>query len=372
MRAGKGGQVAVAGTVDKDFAEDGAAAGFGFDQQCLDAAIVVHDDAGGERVKQNVDLVRQQQIVGRAFIRGGVVGLRQNFAEHEMRRVEAAEFVDARQQIVGDAMHDLFDLAMHVGMQAAEIGDAGRRAHAAEKAVAFDQQARCGRAGRRRPRPPVRPVRHPAPRRHNRRRFRSGVRGSIRCEGLAAIVEFPKVGHAQGGLQWPPPSPLLRRLARRQRISECSMGLVVLIIGLAVFLGSHLFITRRDARAAAIAQLGVVGYRALFSVVSIVGLALIVWGYGEYRAHEWIAVWTPPAFMRHITITLMLLASISIVATFIPSHIKMKLKHPMLTSGEDLGAGASVGARRSRFDPAVRFVSGLGRVRAHCRQAARR
>lgn len=110
------------------------------------------------------------------------------------------------------------------------------------------------------------------------------------------------------------------------------MGLVVLIIGLVVFLGSHLFITRRDARAAAVAQLGLTGYRALFSVVSIIGLALIVWGYGEYRAHEWIAIWTPPAFMRHITELLMLLASICIVATYIPSHIKTRLKHPMLTA----------------------------------------
>ena len=110
------------------------------------------------------------------------------------------------------------------------------------------------------------------------------------------------------------------------------MGLVVLIVGLVVFLGSHLFITRRNARAGAIARLGLNGYRALFSVVSIIGLALIVWGYGEYRAHEWIAVWTPPAFMRHITITLMLLASVVIVAAFIPSHIKTWLKHPMLVA----------------------------------------
>jgi uncharacterized membrane protein len=110
------------------------------------------------------------------------------------------------------------------------------------------------------------------------------------------------------------------------------MGLVVLIIGLAVFLGSHLFTTRRDARDRAIAQLGAGGYRALFSLVSIVGLGLIVWGYGEYRVHEWMAIWTPPTFMRHITITLMLLASIAITAVFIPSRIKMKLRHPMLVA----------------------------------------
>lgn len=110
------------------------------------------------------------------------------------------------------------------------------------------------------------------------------------------------------------------------------MGLAILFIGLAVFAASHLFVTRREARAAAIARLGASGYHIAFSVVSIVGLALIVWGYGEYRATGWIDVWTPPTFMRHISVLLMLFASIFMVATFIPSHIKLRLKHPMLTS----------------------------------------
>ena len=62
----------------------------------------------------------------------------------------------------------------------------------------------------------------------------------------------------------------------------------------------------------------------------MIGLAIIVWGYGEYRAHGWIQVWSPPAFMRHITVGLMLFAVIFFTAAFIPSHIKAKLKHPML------------------------------------------
>ena len=78
------------------------------------------------------------------------------------------------------------------------------------------------------------------------------------------------------------------------------------------------------------ARLGQNGYRALFALVSIVGLALIVWGYGQYHAHELIQVWSPPAFMRHITVGLMLFAVIFFTAAFIPSHIKAKLKHPML------------------------------------------
>ena len=107
------------------------------------------------------------------------------------------------------------------------------------------------------------------------------------------------------------------------------MGLAVLVLGLAVFIGAHTFVTFRDARARAIARLGN-GYRAIFAIVSLAGLVLIIWGYGQYRAHEWIQVWSPPAFMRHITVGLMLFAVIFFTAAFVPTHIKTWLKHPML------------------------------------------
>ncbi len=107
------------------------------------------------------------------------------------------------------------------------------------------------------------------------------------------------------------------------------MGLGIFILGLVVFFATHLFITFRGARADAIAKLGLNGYRALFALVSIAGLALIVWGFGQYHAHA-PQIWSPPAFMRHITVGLMLFAVIFFTAAFIPSHIKAKLKHPML------------------------------------------
>ena len=108
------------------------------------------------------------------------------------------------------------------------------------------------------------------------------------------------------------------------------MGLAILVLGLIIFLGTHVFVTFRDTRARLIARLGH-GYRALFALVAIAGLALIIWGYGGYRAHEWIQVWSPPAFMRHITEGLMLFAAI-FIAALIPSHIKAWIKHPMVTS----------------------------------------
>ena len=107
------------------------------------------------------------------------------------------------------------------------------------------------------------------------------------------------------------------------------MGLAILVLGLVVFIAAHSFVSFREVRARAIAKLGH-GYRVLFGLVSLVGLGLIVWGYGQYRTHELVQVWSPPAFMRHITVGLMLFSVIFVVAAFVPSQIKAKLKHPML------------------------------------------
>src|SRR5215470_9276434 len=110
------------------------------------------------------------------------------------------------------------------------------------------------------------------------------------------------------------------------------MGLGILILGLLVFLATHVFVSFREPRTRVIAQLGLPAYRGLFALVSLAGLALIVWGYADYRAHGWIDVWSPPAFMRHITVGLMLFSVIFMVAAFVPSHIKARLKHPMLAA----------------------------------------
>jgi uncharacterized membrane protein len=110
------------------------------------------------------------------------------------------------------------------------------------------------------------------------------------------------------------------------------MGLIVLVLGLLVFLATHVFVSMRGARAAAMARFGVVGYRVAFSIVSIAGLVLIVWGFAHHRAGGMIDVWSPPAFTRHIAVTLMLFAVIFMTAVFFPSHIKARLKHPMLAS----------------------------------------
>jgi len=108
------------------------------------------------------------------------------------------------------------------------------------------------------------------------------------------------------------------------------MGLAVEILGLAIFLGAHVFVTMRDRRAALVASLGEWPYRGLFSLVSIVGIVLIAYGFGSYRAAGLIVLWNPPTWTRHIVVILMWPASIMVAAAYIPGNIRRVLKHPML------------------------------------------
>jgi uncharacterized membrane protein len=106
----------------------------------------------------------------------------------------------------------------------------------------------------------------------------------------------------------------------------------ILILGLVVFLGVHAFTMCRGARAALIARLGERPYKILYALISLIGLGLLIYGYGEYRAAGMIAVWQPPAWTRHLAFLLMLVALILLPATYIPSHIKAAVKHPMITA----------------------------------------
>lgn len=108
------------------------------------------------------------------------------------------------------------------------------------------------------------------------------------------------------------------------------MGLAILIFGLAVFIAPHVFVAQRAARSAAIARMGEATYKIAFSLLSLVGILLIAWGFARYRATGWIDVWYPPAWTRHAAVALLLPAFICVVAAYIPGNIKRVLKHPML------------------------------------------
>jgi uncharacterized membrane protein len=120
---------------------------------------------------------------------------------------------------------------------------------------------------------------------------------------------------------------------------EDVLGLSVMILGLVLFLGVHLLTTQRGLRARFVVSMGEGGYKGFYSLVSLAGLGLMVWGFAHYRSAGMINVWYPPAAFRHITEALMLPAVILVAASYIRGRIYATLKHPML-AGVKLWAAA--------------------------------
>jgi uncharacterized membrane protein len=109
------------------------------------------------------------------------------------------------------------------------------------------------------------------------------------------------------------------------------VGLLVMVVGLVLFLGAHVFTTRRKVRARVVAAMGEGTYKIVYSLVALAGLVLIVWGFAHYRSDGgWIQVWTPPKALKHLNIALMLPAVILVVAAYLRGRIYATLKHPML------------------------------------------
>ena len=107
-------------------------------------------EADGKCVEQQPHLRAFQDLVGDQLVGRHVVRLGLDApAEQAVRRAERIDRLKARKHIVGNAMHHLAMLAVHLGVQAAEIGEAGRGAGAAEETVALHQDRRAPGSARR-------------------------------------------------------------------------------------------------------------------------------------------------------------------------------------------------------------------------------
>ncbi len=104
-----------------------------------------------------------------------------------------------------------------------------------------------------------------------------------------------------------------------------------LILGLLLFLGMHSVRIAGDGwRTQVIARRGPGAWKGLYSVVSLVGFGLIVWGYGQARLAPQV-LWASPLWTRHLASLLMLGSMVLLVAAYVPGNqIKAKVQHPMV------------------------------------------
>jgi uncharacterized membrane protein len=124
--------------------------------------------------------------------------------------------------------------------------------------------------------------------------------------------------------------PLMKNATARIPPCRGEIAMTLLTLGLVLFLGAHLFTTLREPRAAAIARFGEAGYKAAYSVISVIGLVLIAYGFGVYRSDGWITIWNPPVWTRHFALLITLPVFILLAVGKRPSWLKAVTRHPML------------------------------------------
>lgn len=106
--------------------------------------------------------------------------------------------------------------------------------------------------------------------------------------------------------------------------------MTLFLVGLILFLGVHsVAIVAPAWRDAQLAQRGEKAWKGLYSVVSIAGFALMLYGYGMARQAP-VVLYTPPAALRHVALLLMLPVFPLLLATYLPGRIRTSTRHPML------------------------------------------
>ncbi len=108
--------------------------------------------------------------------------------------------------------------------------------------------------------------------------------------------------------------------------------MALLLTGLVIFLGLHsLSIFARGVRNQWVERFGAGPFKAVYAVIAVVGLGLVVHGYGAARS-EGVFVYSPPTGLRHLALLLMVPVFPLLIAAYVPSKTAAKLKHPMLVA----------------------------------------
>jgi uncharacterized membrane protein len=106
--------------------------------------------------------------------------------------------------------------------------------------------------------------------------------------------------------------------------------MTILALGLFLFLGIHLSRALAPAwRDAQVARLGDKGWKGLYTVASLAGFGLVLWGFSLARQNP-VVLWPRIPGMNHLAALLTLFAFVLLAAAYVPrNHLKAKLRHPM-------------------------------------------
>ena len=106
--------------------------------------------------------------------------------------------------------------------------------------------------------------------------------------------------------------------------------MLILISGLLLFFAAHsVSIVNESWRNNVAGRIGEKAWMGLYSLISIAGFVLIVWGYGLARL-EPVVIYVPPDWLRHLAMLLLVFVLPLLVATYFPGRISRAVKHPML------------------------------------------
>jgi uncharacterized membrane protein len=105
--------------------------------------------------------------------------------------------------------------------------------------------------------------------------------------------------------------------------------MTLLILGLVLFLGVHsVSIVAPGWRDAQVAQRER-AFKGVYALVSIIGFALLIYGFGLARQAP-VPLYSPPVALRHLALVLMLPVFPLLFAAYMPGRIQSAAKHPML------------------------------------------
>ena len=100
--------------------------------------------------------------------------------------------------------------------------------------------------------------------------------------------------------------------------------MILLVLGLLLFLGIHsVSIVAPAWRDAQVTRRGEGPWKGVYSLLSIAGFALLVYGYGVARQSPLsLPLYTPPHALRHVALLLMLPVFPLLFAAYLPGRIK--------------------------------------------------